>query len=253
MEAPIPAQVAQLLRGRAIASFEDFRQAIWQAAASIPELAREFSPPNRALMSRGLAPKAPPDLQVPGSANFHVVHVRHPDAGGAVYDVDNIRVVSPLRRWQILTRDGAPFGRADFDSQAVRPRLIEVVRRLQSADRLSGAEENRLIDELEKNVFYPYAADLIFHWSGEFRTPEEIVDFALGLEQARTLSRDELVALAARLMAAEIENTVQSERLSTLFNANISHPEGDGLIFHPKVAFNSAEELVAHALASGSS
>ena len=54
-------------------------------------------------------------------------------------------------------------------------------------------------------------------------------------------------------MAAEIENTVQSERLSTLFNANISHPEGDGLIFHPKVAFNSAEELVAHALASGSS
>ncbi len=250
MELPIPAQVAKLLRGRAVANFDEFRQAIWKAAASVPELAREFSAPNRALMNRGLAPKAPPDQQVPGSANFRLVHVKHPSDGGAVYNVDNIRVISPLRRFQMLHYGGVPFRRETWsiDSQAIRPRLIEIVKKLMTGDNLSRADENRLIDEFEKTVFYPYAADLIFNWGHEFKTPEEIVDFALGLEQARTVSREELVAIARRLMAADVENAVQSERLSMLFKANVPHPEGDGLIFHPKVDFKTVEDLVAHAL-----
>jgi len=253
MEAPIPSQIAKLLRGRTIAHYEDLRQAIWKAAASVPVLAGEFSAPNLALMSRGLAPKAPPDLQVPGSANFHLVHVKRPAEGGEVYNVDNIRLISPLRRYQILHYGGARFERGDWviDHAAMRPRLIEIVRRLRTDDSLSGAEENRLIDEFEKNVFYPDAADLIFHWGQEFQTPEEVVDFALGLEKPQKLSREELVALARRLMTGDIANTVQSERLSMLFKANVPHPEGDGLIFHPKIGLSSAEELVAHALTPG--
>lgn len=252
MEAPIPAQVARLLRGRAIANFEEFRQAIWKAAASVPELAREFSAPNRALMSRGLAPKAPPDLQVPASTNFHIVHVKHPAEGGDVYNVDNVRVVSPLRRYQLLHYGGAPFERGDWaiDNQSTRPRLIEIVKRLCTDDSLSAAEEDRLIDEFEKNVFYPYAADLIFHWADEFATPAEIVDFALGLEKPGAASRDELVALARQLMAGDVANAVQSERLSKRFTANVPHPEGDGLVFHPKIDFKTADDLVAHALAA---
>jgi hypothetical protein len=219
---------------------------------SVPELAAEFSASNRALMTRGLAPKAPPDLQVPGSTNFHLVHVKHPADGGEVYNVDNIRVISPLRRYQVLYYGGAPLEPGDWaiDSTAIRPRLVEAVKRLRMDDSLSGAEEYRLIDQFEKNVFYPDAADLIFHWADEFQSPEEIVDFALGLEKPKTLSREDLVTVAGRLMAADVANTVQSERLSLLFKANVPHPEGDGLIFHPKIDFKSAEELVAHALTS---
>lgn len=93
MEATIPSQVADRLRGREFAGFDEFRQAIWRAAVSVPELAGQFSAPNRALMSRGLAPKAPPDQQVPTSTIFHLLHVKNPAQGSAVYDVDNIRVV----------------------------------------------------------------------------------------------------------------------------------------------------------------
>src|SRR5579862_5427857 len=51
MEAPIPAQIADMLRGRAFPNFDAFRSAIWRAASMVPELAREFSGSNRKLMS----------------------------------------------------------------------------------------------------------------------------------------------------------------------------------------------------------
>jgi hypothetical protein len=248
MELRIPGQVVLLLRGRCMESFEDCRQKIWKAVASVPKLAAEFSAPNCALMSRGLAPKAPPDLQVPGITNFNIVHVEHPSDGGELYNLDNIRVISPLRRYQIMYYSGLPFEQGDWniDFAGMRPGLIELVERL-----LSGEEDSCLTDEFENNVLYPYAADLVWYWADQFEGPQEIVDFALGLEKPKSSSRDELVAVARRLMTADVANPVQSERLSALFKANVAHPEGDGLIFHPKIDFNSVEELVAHALTSG--
>jgi hypothetical protein len=251
MEAPIPSQVAQRLRGRKIANFEDFRRAIWQAASDVPELASQFSAANLGLMRRGLAPKAPPDLQVPGSTIFHLLHVKPPSEGGGLYDVDNIRVVSPLRLCQILRDGGLPFERDAWivHMKAARPQLLQVLHTLMTDGNLKPADESRLIDEFETCVFYPYAADLLFHWGDEFENLGALLDFALGLEEPKQLSRDELVAVARRLMAADVANTVQSERLSMLFKANVRHPDGDGVIFHPKVDLRSADEIVAHALA----
>lgn len=251
MEAPIPSQVAQRLRGRTIANFEEFCRAIWQAASGVPELASQFSAANLGLMRRGLAPKAPPDLQVPGSTIFHLLHAKHPSEGGGLYDVDNIRVVSPLRHFQILHYGGLPFEREAWiiDRKAARPRLLQVLHTLMADGNLKQADEMRLIDEFEKGVFYPHAADLLFHWGDEFSNLGSLLDFALGLEEPKQLSRDELVAVARRLMAADVANTVQSERLSMLFKANVPHPDGDGLIFHPKVDLRSAEDVVAHGLA----
>jgi colicin/pyocin-S2-like DNase family protein len=251
MEAPIPSQVAQRLRGRSIANFDEFRRAIWEAAAGVPELAGQFSAANVALMRRGMAPKAPPDLQVPGSTIFHLIHVKHPSKGGGVYDVDNIRVVSPLRHFQILHYGGLPFEREAWiiDRKAARPQLLKVLHTLMTDGNLKPADETRLIDEFERGVFYPHAADLLFHWGDEFSNLGALLDFALALEEPKRVSRDELVAATKRLMTADVENPVQSERLSMLFNANVPHPDGDGLIFHPKVDLRSAEEVVAHALA----
>jgi hypothetical protein len=55
-EAPIPKQVADLLRGRSFSTYDDFRGEFWRTVASIPELAAEFSPQNQKLMRKGNAP-----------------------------------------------------------------------------------------------------------------------------------------------------------------------------------------------------
>ncbi len=101
MEAPVPSKVADLLRGRQFANWDRYREAFWRAVASMPELVNQFSSQNRALMSRGLAPKAPESQQVPGQAEFHLHHVKRVADGGPVYDADNIKVVSPLRHQKI--------------------------------------------------------------------------------------------------------------------------------------------------------
>ena len=55
--------------------------------------------------------------------------------------------------------------------------------------------------------------------------------------------------VARKLMSADITNPIESERLSMQLKANVPHPEGDGLIFYPKVELKTPEEVVDHALA----
>lgn len=216
----------------------------------VPQLAAQFSAANRALMSRGEAPKAPPAQQTAESGIFHLHHLKSLAEGGAAYNVDNIRVVSPLRYHQKRHYGGLPIGRGTWavDSNELRQKLIDTVQRLKSADRLSPVEQDHLIDEFEQNVFYPYAADLIFHWRHEFKDAPEVVEFALGQTKSGSLSRDELIGVARRLMTGEVANAVQSERLSRQFKSSVPHPDGDGLIFYPKVEFRTPAELVDHAL-----
>jgi hypothetical protein len=106
-EAPVPAQVADLLRGRRFSSFDDLREAFWKAVASVPELASQFNTQNRALMSRGRAPKAPGELQTPDSMEYHLHHPDRVADGGPVYHLDNIWVVSPLRHRRLHSK-GSP-------------------------------------------------------------------------------------------------------------------------------------------------
>jgi hypothetical protein len=250
MEAPVPSQVADRLRGRRFTSFDDFRHALWKASADVPALATQFSVANRALMSRGESPKAPPAQQTAESTIFHLHHLKSPAEGGRTYDVDNIRVVSPLRYHQKRHYGGLPVDRGSWavDSTELREKLTATIDRLMSADGLNATDQDRLIDEFENNVFYPYAADLIFHWRHEFKDVPEIVEFALGQTKPNALSRDELVDVARRLMTGEVANAVQSERLSRQFKSSVPHPEGDGLIFYPKTEFRDPAELVDYAL-----
>jgi hypothetical protein len=250
MEFPVPSEVADLLRGRPFANFDEFRSAFWKALASVPRFAREFSSHNRALMSRGQAPKAAPAAQVPGNTILHLRHVRPIAQGGAVYDVDNIRVISPLRHYQYVCYGGLNFASGPWriDTNAFRKRLIATLERLLGEDDLHDTEVTRLIDEFEENACNPCAADLIFCWRPEFRNIVELVDFALACEEPKKVSGDQLIALAQRLMTADIANAVQSERLSMQFKASIPHPDGDGLIFYPKIEFKTPKELVDYAV-----
>jgi hypothetical protein len=101
MEAPVPTQAAALLKGRIFPSFGEFRSEFWKAVASIPELANQFSVQNRALMAGGNAPKALRSQRLPGRKEFILHHEIPISKGGAVYDLDNIKIVSPRRHFEI--------------------------------------------------------------------------------------------------------------------------------------------------------
>jgi hypothetical protein len=126
--------------------------------------------------------------------------------------------------------------------------LIAIAERLLNDHSLSDDGKSRLILEFEDNVPRPDAGELFHHWRHEFKDATELVEFALGQERIPKLSRDELVVVARKLMTADIENPVQSSRLSTLFRQNIPHPDGGDLIFYPKIEFKTPEELVDYAL-----
>jgi hypothetical protein len=129
-----------------------------------------------------------------------------------------------------------------------RQELIAIAELLLAADSAPRQGLHHLIDEFEANVPWPEAADLIFDNKDEFKSAAECVDFLLGRERKRRLSRDELIEVTRKLMFADVRNEVESARLSGLFEANVPHPDGLDLIFWPKVEFDTPEALVDYAL-----
>ncbi len=99
--APVPRQIADQLRDRNFANWPAFRSAFWQAVANTPELASQFSSQNRRLMAIGNAPIAIRSHHVGSQREFRLHHVQRITDEGPVYDVDNIRLVSPLQHDQI--------------------------------------------------------------------------------------------------------------------------------------------------------
>ncbi|MFP1811457.1 S-type pyocin domain-containing protein [Lonsdalea quercina] len=93
--APIPAQVADKLRGREFKTFDAFRKALWLVVAENPELIEQFMPANKALIAKGRSPYAIPSEQLGKRAVFEIHHIERIVDGGAVYDMDNMSIVTP--------------------------------------------------------------------------------------------------------------------------------------------------------------
>ncbi|MEJ5863704.1 S-type pyocin domain-containing protein [Pseudomonas farsensis] len=93
--AEIPSQVADAIRGKEFRDFDAFRGELWKVIANTPALSKQFNPTNNKLMSRGYAPKARIADHHKGHATFILHHVTPISQGGAVYDIENIRVVTP--------------------------------------------------------------------------------------------------------------------------------------------------------------
>ncbi|SUP86827.1 colicin/pyocin immunity family protein [Yersinia pseudotuberculosis] len=106
MGAPIPAQIADKLRGRRFSHFGRFRAAFWREVANDPELVGQFKPNNVSLMKKGLSPHPVLSEKVGGRDTFEIHHVNSIKSGGAVYDVDNLRVATPKRHIEIHSRRG---------------------------------------------------------------------------------------------------------------------------------------------------
>jgi hypothetical protein len=93
--APVPTQIADKLQGREFSSFDAFRNAFWVEVANDPELAGQFSPQNITRMKDGLSPATRRQDIIGRRRVFELHHVEHIADGGAVYDVDNLRVNTP--------------------------------------------------------------------------------------------------------------------------------------------------------------
>ncbi|WOI97236.1 type VI secretion system tube protein TssD [Citrobacter koseri] len=93
--APIPAQVADKLRGRTFRNFDHFREEFWLAVSECPELMKDFKPSNQTLIRMGLAPYPIPSEQVGGRTTFELHHLEEIQHGGEVFNMDNINITTP--------------------------------------------------------------------------------------------------------------------------------------------------------------
>ncbi|WDY58873.1 S-type pyocin domain-containing protein [Pseudomonas sp. PSKL.D1] len=91
----VPIQIANTMRGKSFSSFDTFRSAFWNAVANTPELAKQFNKINLNLMSKGYAPRARDNDHHKSLTTFILHHQTPISEGGAVYDIDNIRIVTP--------------------------------------------------------------------------------------------------------------------------------------------------------------
>ncbi|WP_312140756.1 S-type pyocin domain-containing protein [Pantoea septica] len=98
---PVPTRIVDKLFGKEYRSFDAFRDAFWREIAADSQLAGQFNKTNVDRMKNGLAPRVPMKESVGGRRSFELHHVKLISQGGEVYDVDNIRVVTPKRHIEI--------------------------------------------------------------------------------------------------------------------------------------------------------
>ncbi|WP_146050255.1 hypothetical protein [Pseudomonas syringae] len=95
---PIATRIADQLRGKSFSSFGAFRKVFWISLANDSELSQQFSSPNLSGMAKRLGPPAAQKSEHAGKRiAFELHHVELIKNGGAVYDADNLRAVTPSR------------------------------------------------------------------------------------------------------------------------------------------------------------
>lgn len=92
---PIPSHLADNLRGRNFATFDRFRKAFWTEVSRDGDLLRQFSPSNQALLLAGNAPIARFVDWAVGRKTFELHHEQEIKDGGPVYDMDNLKILTP--------------------------------------------------------------------------------------------------------------------------------------------------------------
>lgn len=103
--APIPKQIADKLRGREFSNFRAFREALWRAVSDDLELATQFTANNVQEMSNGRAPFSRKADRLGGQVKLELHHVNQISKDGEIFDMDNIRIVTPKRHSEIHKGD----------------------------------------------------------------------------------------------------------------------------------------------------
>ncbi|ELJ8160334.1 S-type pyocin domain-containing protein [Salmonella enterica] len=104
--APIPSQIADKLRGREFANFNSFRGAFWKAVSDTPELSKQFKEGSLGSIKLGKSSFVRKSERVGGRIKHELHHVKPISEGGGVYDVDNLRVMTPKRHIEVHKKNG---------------------------------------------------------------------------------------------------------------------------------------------------
>ncbi|WP_160140094.1 RHS repeat-associated core domain-containing protein [Chryseobacterium sp. c4a] len=97
-----PADIADNLRGKTFGSFKDFREAFWKEVAANPKYSSAFSPQNIKRMENGRAPKAHKSQWDGKVGSYQLHHITPIHAGGGVFDMDNLLIVTPRFHKEVL-------------------------------------------------------------------------------------------------------------------------------------------------------
>ena len=103
---PIPTQVADKLRGKTFDSFDSFRKAFWIEVGNDPALSKQFNSRNQSFLKKGYSPFVPNKEKVGGREKYELHHIEPISQDGAVYDVDNLGVLTPKRHIEIHSKNG---------------------------------------------------------------------------------------------------------------------------------------------------
>jgi len=98
---PIPSQIADKLRGCTFSNFDRFREGFWEEVSKDPGLKSQFNAHNQDATGKGYSPFVKKIDRAGLREKFELHHVKPISKGGAVYDVDNLGVVTPKRHIEI--------------------------------------------------------------------------------------------------------------------------------------------------------
>jgi hypothetical protein len=98
---PIPTAVADSLRNRSYAEFRSLKKAIWREISKLPEATKNMSEENIQLIRKGNSPIAPYAEQNGKNVWYEIHHISPIWKEGAVYDIDNLVINTPLNHKKI--------------------------------------------------------------------------------------------------------------------------------------------------------
>ena len=97
MALPLPDHIANKLAMQTFDNFDDFSQAFWLAIAEDPIYATRFVTSQLNRIKQGWPPRAPFNETAKGVRNYQLCHLDPPTLGSAMYDAENLRIMSALQ------------------------------------------------------------------------------------------------------------------------------------------------------------
>lgn len=97
MALPLPEHIANKLAEQTFNDFDDFSQAFWLAIAEDPVYSQLFVTSQLKRIKQGWPLRAPFAETAKGLRSYQISHLDSPEFGGALYDADNLRIMSALQ------------------------------------------------------------------------------------------------------------------------------------------------------------
>jgi hypothetical protein len=104
--AHFPREIAEVLRYRVFATFDDFREAVYRAIHANPTLRANFSAVDQAELAAGRAPFAPAGHEVGSRIKMEIDHMDEIRIMGhqTVYDMEQLLFVSPKNHLKLHSK-----------------------------------------------------------------------------------------------------------------------------------------------------